>query len=390
MAPGLCDFVPEPSSFKVNTFLPDPFEFFQGGRVNNMVDWACRTQQISGLFQAYELGALPPRPDVVTGSFANGVLTVNATHAGNSISFQVPITPAVNVTRPAPAIIAIGGYSVPVPSDVAIINFNNDQIALQNDQTSRGVGQFFELYGVNASAGALMAWTWAIGRIIDVLEMTEGHGIDVQKLGVTGCSRNGKGAYVAGAFEPRIALTIVQESGSGGAGSWRISDYMYYDQNITTQTAMEIVQENVWFSPNFNQFVFNVTLLPFDHHMLAALVAPRGLLVIDNTGIAWLGPESVWGAQTTGRMIYEALGVSSSMGVAQEGNHNHCALPADEAPYVTAFIDRFLKDQPANTTVMTTDGAVGPDDGAPGSDPIIPNSGFVESLWVDWSIPRLA
>ncbi|KAF8901380.1 hypothetical protein CPB84DRAFT_1777720 [Gymnopilus junonius] len=214
-----------------------------------------------------------------------------------------------------------------------------------------------------------MAWTWGIARIIDVLETTEGHGIDVKKL--------------AGAFEPRIALTLVQESGSGGAGSWRISDYMLNDQNITTQTATEIVQENVWFSPNFNQFVGNVTSLPIDHHLLPALVAPRGLLVIDNTGIAWLGPESVWGAQSTGRKIYEALGVASSMGVAQEGNHNHCALPADEAPFV-------FEDQPANTTVMTTDGAVGPDDGAPGDDPIIPNAGFVESLWVDWSVPRLA
>ena len=391
IAPGLCDFVPPPSQFKVNKFLPSPFEFFQGGRVQNMEDWACRTKQISAFCQAYELGTLPPRPEVVKGSFANNVLTVNVTHAGNSISFQVPITPAVNATRhPTPAVIGVGGVSLPIPSDVAIINFNNNDIALQNDQSSRGVGKFFQLYGTNATAGALMAWTWGIARIIDVLEMTEGHGIDVKKLGVTGCSRNGKGAYVAGAFEPRIALTLVQESGSGGAGSWRISDYMLNDQNITTQTATEIVQENVWFSPNFNQFVNNVTSLPIDHHLLPALVAPRGLLVIDNTGIAWLGPESVWGAQTTGRKIYQALGVASSMGVAQEGNHDHCALPADQAPFVTAFVNRFLKDQPANTTVVTTDGAVGPDDGAPGTDPIIPNAGFNESLWVDWSVPRLA
>ncbi|KAF8901379.1 hypothetical protein CPB84DRAFT_1846880 [Gymnopilus junonius] len=116
IAPGLCDFVPHPARSR-STRPPDPFEFFQGGL-------------------AYELGTLPPKPEVVKGSFANGVLTVNVTHVGNSVSFQVPITPAVNATRPAPAVIAVGGASIPIPSDVAIINFNNNDIALQNDQSS--------------------------------------------------------------------------------------------------------------------------------------------------------------------------------------------------------------------------------------------------------------
>ncbi|KAF4618874.1 hypothetical protein D9613_009657 [Agrocybe pediades] len=373
--PGLCRALPEDITFKSNPDLPNPFAFFDGHPVESQTQWNCRREEISQLFQRFELGTLPPRPESVNGSFSNGVLTVNAAEGANSISFQVQISKPANGTAPFPAVIAIGGSSLPIPSDVSVITFNNNDIALQNDQSSRGVGKFFQLYGTNHSAGALIAWTWGISRIIDVLEMTEGHNIDVKRLGVTGCSRNGKGAYVAGAFEPRIALTLVQESGSGGAGCWRISDHMLNFQNITTQTASEIVQENVWFSENFNPFVNNVTLLPFDHHMLAGLVAPRGLLVIDNTGIDWLGPESVWGCQTTGRLIYDALGVSSSMGVTQEGNHAHCALPADQAPDVDAFITRFLKNQHANTTIVNTDGAN--------------NVGFVASDYVNWKVPRL-
>lgn len=373
--PLACPALAKDLTFKTDTFLPDPFTFFNGRPVVTSADWDCRRDEIGELFQRYELGTLPPRPQSVKGSFADGVLTVNATEAGNSISFQVPITTPTNGTGPFPAIIAIGGASVPIPSDVAVINFNNDDIAQQNDQTSRGQGQFFTLYGTNASAGALIAWTWAISRIIDVLEVTEGHNIDVKKLGVTGCSRNGKGAYIAGAYEERIALTIVQESGSGGSGSWRISDDMLNNQGIDTQTASEIVQENVWFSLNFNPYVNNVSTLPFDHHLLAGLVAPRGLLVIDNTGIAWLGPESVWGAQTTGHKIYEALRIPASMGITQEGNHSHCALPADEAPDVTAFINKFLKNQPADTSIINTDGA--------------DNVGFNETKWVDWRVPTI-
>ena len=59
-----------------------------------------------------------------------------------------------------PAIITIGGASIPIPAGVAVINLNNDDIALQNDGSSRGQGKFFTLYGSGASAGAMSAWAW--------------------------------------------------------------------------------------------------------------------------------------------------------------------------------------------------------------------------------------
>jgi len=55
-----------------------------------------------------------------------------------------------------------------------------------------------------------MAWAWGVSRIIDALEVTPAARINPTKVGVTGCSRNGKGALVAGAFDTRIALTIPQ------------------------------------------------------------------------------------------------------------------------------------------------------------------------------------
>jgi hypothetical protein len=38
--------------------------------------------------------------------------------------------------------------------------------------------------------------------------MTHKANINTKRIGVTECSRNGKGALVAGAFDERIALTI--------------------------------------------------------------------------------------------------------------------------------------------------------------------------------------
>ncbi|KAF8152201.1 hypothetical protein B0H34DRAFT_724252, partial [Crassisporium funariophilum] len=222
----------------------------------------------------------------------------------------------------------------------------------------------------------MTAWAWGVSRVIDALEITTGHNINLQRLGVTGCSRNGKGAFIAGAFEQRIALTIAQESGSGGAGCWRVSDDML-TAGINTQTASEIVQENVWFSPNFNAFSSPtlVRTLPFDHHMLAALVAPRGLLVIENPDNDWLGPESTWGCQKTGTKIYQALGVADSMGVSQVGGHNHCAFPTSQQADLNAFVNKFLKGQATNTSIVRTDQ---------------PNNvGFVDATYIDWTVPTL-
>ncbi|KAG6879291.1 carbohydrate-binding module 1 [Termitomyces sp. T32_za158] len=369
-----CSALPGTIALTSNAKLPDPFKFVGGTRTATKSDWDCRREEISQLFQRYELGTLPPKPQTVTASLSGTTLTINVSDSGKSISFSVTISAPSGVTAPYPAIIAYGGMSIPRPSGVAVITFNNDDMAAQVNGGSRGQGKFYTLYGSTHSAGAMTAWAWGVSRIIDALEMTPSANIDLERIAVTGCSRNGKGALVAGAFETRIALTIPQESGSGGAGCWRISDDMLAS-GIDTQTASEIVQENVWFSPLFNQYTSQVRNLPFDHHMLSALVAPRALLIIDNTGIDWLGPRSVWGCQTTANEVWKALGVSDSMGVSQVGNHAHCAFPSSEQGDLDAFVNKFLKGQSTNTNIIKTDGAN--------------NLGYVAANYVDWTTPTL-
>lgn len=113
-------------------------------------------------------------------------------------------------------------------------------MAEQTSGASRGVGQFYDLYGVNATASSMTAWVWGVSRIIDMLENTPEARINTNKIAMTGCSRNGKGVLMAGAYEPRIALTIPQESGSGGDACWRLSLYEQ-TEGAVVQTATEIV-----------------------------------------------------------------------------------------------------------------------------------------------------
>lgn len=356
--------------------LPDPFTFLNGDPVKTMSDWDCRAEQIRSLFMKYELGDKPAKPPILKSTFWNNTINITAgLTKKEKIEWSVPITYPTTGEAPYPAIIAYDGVSIPVPDGVAVITLNVDNIALQNDASSRGIGIFFDLYGANATAGALMAWAWATSRIIDALEDLPEANIDLDHIGVTGCSRNGKGAMVAGAFDQRIALTIPQESGSGGDGCWRVSRDMLVNQQLYTQTAWEIVTENVWMSVNFDPFAANnytIGLLPVDHHELVGLIAPRGVYSTSNIGFLWLGDQSNFDCMKTGNKIFHALGVPHHQGFDQDGPHNHCSFPDDQVGQINAFFDKFLLGKNAHTAIMATDG-----------------NWTYDSSWAPWSVPKL-
>jgi hypothetical protein len=319
--------------------LPDPFTKFDGTKVTTKAQWTCRAQEIFDAFQKYELGTKDPSESTVTGTFASNSITVSVSAGGKSISFSASIK-YPSGTGPFPAIIAIGGSSLPIPASVATINFGNDAIAAQQNSNSHGTGKFFDLFGKSATAGALTGWAWGVSRLIDALEKTPTAMIDTKRLGVTGCSRNGKGAFIVGALDNRIALTLPQESGSGGAACWRISDSQKAaGKNI--QTAGEIVGENAWFSPTFNTWATKITQLPVDHHELAALTVPRGLFAIEND-IDWLGPMSTTACMQVGQQIYKAYGVPEAFGFSLVGGHSHCQFPSSQQADLTTYINKYL------------------------------------------------
>ncbi|TEA13147.1 4-O-methyl-glucuronoyl methylesterase [Colletotrichum sidae] len=356
-----------------SSVLPDPFTFQNGAKVTSKADWTCRQAEISSQFQRLELGTLPPKPQSITASYSGNKLTINVSDGGKSTSF------AVTINKPSgssvPAIIAFGAASIPVPSNVGTIVFNNDEIAQQQGGGSRGKGKFYDLYGSGHSAGALMAWAWGVSRIIDALELTPSVGIDPTRLGVTGCSRNGKGAFVAGAFDSRIALTLPQESGAGGAGCWRIADWQNRN-GFSVQDAKQIVTENPWFSPNFNQYTSNVNQLPFDHHLLAGLVAPRPIYIMENPDYEWLGTMSTYGCMGGARKQWQALGSLDTFGYSQVGGHAHCSFPSSQQSELSAFINKFLlKQSGGSTSVYRTDQTY---------------NNFNVNSWSPWTVPTLS
>jgi hypothetical protein len=373
---GECDVPPMPpfSYLWDNPKFPDPFTFLNGTRMTSKAEWACRRAEIAALAQEFEFGYKQDTPySATTGSFSGNTLTVNVTD-GNSISFSCSITYPSTGSPPYPAMIGCGICSLDTSAlsslGVAVIIFPSDTIAQEDSASSRGKGKFYDMYGSSHSAGALMAWAWGMDRLIDAIEKTPAANIDPTRLGVTGCSRWGKGALACGAFDERIKLTIPQESGSGGAASWRVSDW----QGTTVQTLGEITGENVWFRANFNRFNSAATKLPFDHHMVAGLCAPRALLFIENSAMVWLGNVSTWTNGNVSHKIWEALGIPDKMGYSSVGHGDHCGFPSSQQPEVTAYVQKFLVGGgTADTNVMKCDGGVT----------------YNESQWVDWTVPDL-
>lgn len=355
-------------SFSSNPKLPDPFKMFDGTPVTTKAQWKCRREELSSLLQEVELGEKPRKPESVTGSYAAGKLTVNVTDKGKSISFTVEISGNGTKDKPSPAIIGFGGGSLGSSYSglgVATIKFNPDDLA---PEASRGSGSFYKLYGSNHSAGALMAWAWGISRVIDALAVTPEAGIDVHHLGVTGCSRWGKGALVAGAFDARFALVIPQESGSGGASNWRSAA-----KDSEAQPLSSACTEAPWFRANFCDYKNKINDLPTDHHMLTGMVAPHGLLVLDNTGWVWLGENASYANAMSTQEIYKAWGATDAFTFSKAENHMHCSFPSSQNDEVQAFVKKYLLDKDGETTGKIEAKGVS----------------YNVSDWQDWTTPTL-
>ena len=366
-----------PSSVN-NAKLPDPFMGLDGKRISSKADWKCRREEIGAMYEKLMFGEKPRNPEKVEGKKSGNKYTVTVTDKGKSASFDVTINSAGTKDKPKPALIGLDqGFgscgslgSSTNGLDIAMITFNTNNVAPES-----GGGKFFQLY--NGGQGTIIAWAWGVSRLIDALEKDPDAGIDVKHLAVSGCSRLGKAALAIGAFDERIALTIPQESGSGGASLWRVG------AQVNKQKGKQFVQglasagsEGKWMISSFKSYDGRENTLPFDQHMLVSMVAPRPLLIIDNAGQEWLGevPSNYCGQASL--ETYKALGVTENYTYSQEGGHAHCSLPNGQFDEVKGFINKFLLGKDAKT---------GKIDYSKNTQTI----NFSKSEWIDWETPTL-
>lgn len=339
--------------------LPDPFEFSNSTKqVKKFKDWEKRRSEIIRELYHYEVG-LKPMVDRenIEATLENNTLTVKVTVNGETLT----LTSKINYPEgdgPFPLMIGASGISLPQnllkERNIATMNFNMNQVMAH--QQKRGKEPINKIYPELEENGAYAMWPWGISRLIDGLEIVgEASRIDMKHIGVTGCSYAGKMALWSGAFDERIALTIAQEPGGGGAAAWRVSELV--DPFRGTQGVEKLGRtDSHWFKESMWDWKDeNVTKLPYDHHELCALVCPRALLVLGNTDFEWLVDEAGYVSSVAALEVWKKFGIGDRMGYSIQGGHGHCQLPKSQYADVEAFLDKFLLGKEADTEVRHVD-----------------------------------
>jgi hypothetical protein len=356
--------------------LPDPFRFADGTRNTSFSSWERRRNEIRAAIEKYEIGPKPDCSDCTitatytppaAGSTQDGVLKVVVTRNGKSLTLSSNVyIPQGTGSGPFPALITMtfrprssGPDPATLPPSVitrrpiATIEFDHNQVtSLSFGHLGHAEDPYYQLYpnfcagtctGASNS-GQYAAWSWGVSRLIDGIEIATRQAsnplpIDTKHLAVAGCSYAGKMALFAGALDERIALTIAQENGGGGAPSWRVSHEIEADDSVEDihDTSYD------WFGGQMRQFAENnVYKLPEDHDELMAMVAPRALLETGNTDYYWLSNRSNYISARATQKIYNAFGIGDRFGFYIDGKHQHCSTLPAEAPAIGAFLDKFL------------------------------------------------
>jgi hypothetical protein len=193
--------------------------------------------------------------------------------------------------------------------------------------------------------GLLQAWAWGASRIVDYL-LTD-PSIDKNKLIITGVSRTGKAALIAGAFEDRWAMVAPVASSGGGSPAYR------YSGSTPDRGGKEGLTEMVrkypnWFSPHLHQFWGQPDKLPFDEHWLLALVAPRPLICLEGDHDQNVNQYGVYESIQAARPAYAFLRAADKLGVSW-AERPHGMVQGDWDAML-AFADKFLLGKPVDRT----------------------------------------
>ena len=304
--------------------LPDPLEWSNGsGRVASFADWSRRRSEIAAEIQHYGIGTKPSVPkDAVHAYMDADTLVVNVTVNGHTLRLRSEIRYPKTGQPPYALMIGTSGIALPKQlfegRPIATMVFHEDQV---NDYSQwrkhkeRGQHNFDRLYPQLKDNGAYSEWAWGLSRLIDGLQQLgpANTKIDMNHIGVTGCSYAGKMALFCGAFDERIALTIAQEPGGGGAAAWRISHQM---------DSVECLEKTDY------------------HWFLESMRTPD---------YKWLADRSALVSARAAREVWKTFGIADRMGYSIVAGHPHCMLPESQYPEVSAFIDKFLLGKATDT-----------------------------------------
>src|SRR5580698_1060321 len=391
--------------------MPDPLTLNNGQKVKTAKQWDERREQMKRVLEYYAVGQAPPPPGNVKGTevssqtLADGKVKYRLVRLtfgpSESLSLDIGIfTPATG--GPFPTLVSPSGTppgATPLPhlaqganqgrnedallvvgpmTDLAgrgpmrafpqrtaeqiaetnpalahgfaFVTFNNNDcgedttLRLPDGSWAYRTTRFFPAYP-NYDWGLLRAWAWGASRIVDYLETDPS--IDKNKLIITGVSRTGKAALIAGAFDERFAMVAPVASSGGGTPAYRFSGSVPDRGGKEGLTEMVRKYPN-WYSPHLHQFWGQPDKLPFDENWFIALVAPRPLISLEGDHDQNVNLNGVYQSLLAARPAYAFFHASDKLGVSF-ANRPHGMVQGDWDALL-AFADKFLLGKPVDRT----------------------------------------
>ncbi|MFX0100499.1 MAG: hypothetical protein ACFFCS_13075 [Candidatus Hodarchaeota archaeon] len=321
----------------------DPFIFNNGTRVSDWPDWDARRVEIKDLLLETEYGSMPSRPDQVQ------VTETSTSDLGAGKTLHL-VTLTIIPNNSSPEILFNFTAWIFVPNGIgsfpAIVHVGKDGDGFNETAMDRGylfacyqnkeLDPDTEGYDTEGPAqvayssetwGSLAVWAWGAMRVADYLlgEAWVDTGvayvpsIDPGILVVTGHSRRGKTALLAGAMDERFTMVVPNGSGCGGAGSFLVQGPACETIAIITSSILY----KAWFKEDFGRFACKEADLPFDQHFLRALVAPRVMLSTDSMDDFWSNPTGTQAVYDASMPVFDFLNASSHNGIHyRNGDHD--------------------------------------------------------------------
>ncbi len=325
--------LPEVEKLPVIKELPDPFRFLDGSRVTTRAEWEQRRSELKRIIQHYSYGHMPPAPENVTAEKLSSIPVFDgaAREEYLLLSMGREHTIKVNVqmlipegTGPFPVIIKNDRShtgSPPIAEEIvrrgyAVVKYARTDLDPDENNVVGPAQQAYPDY----DWATLAVWAWGGMRVLDYLETLDF--IDTTKVAITGHSRGGKTALLAGALDERFTLVVPNGSGCGGAGCYRVLG----PRSESLEAITDPKRFSYWFHPRLRTFAGKIDRLPFDQHFLKALVAPRALLSTDALGDWWANPLGTQITYQAAQEVFDFLGVPEKNGLHfREGGHDQDA-----------------------------------------------------------------
>jgi dienelactone hydrolase len=297
--------------------LPDLMRLNDGSTVATAQDWAKRRAEMTELLLTIEYGHLPPAPGnfrvegaVSTPAFdgaATETTAVLALGPGHKECIHVGLFVPRGKPGPFPVVLAIEPVWIDSLLPVArkmvergYIFAGYEKLDLDQDDADRSDGAH-PLYP-RYDWATLAAWAWGAMRTTDYLLTLDS--VDPAKIAITGHSRAGKTALLAGALDERFALVVPHAAGAGGTGSYRVPGPSCETLELITDPK----RFHYWFHPRLREYAGRESELPFDQHFLMALVSPRALLSVQGLDDKWANPSGMQLMWLAAQPAFDLLG----------------------------------------------------------------------------------